>query len=99
PGPGFVALILLECLERDDQHALRSTRPETRIDVVERTRGGRDAERCAHPAWEAIEIFVGAERLSPVRGTPLPGRMKVDDVEIGGVGQRMAAEPPKAGDD
>ena len=36
PGPGFLALIALERVERDDQHALGALGPEPRIDVVER---------------------------------------------------------------
>ena len=95
PGPGLVALVALERVERDDEHALRAFGPKPRVDLVERPGGRRDAERRRDPAREPIEIIVGPSGLAPSDGARRRG-VQIDDVEIGRVGQRAAAEPAKA---
>ena len=59
-----------------------------------RRRSARSKPR--YPAREAIEIVVCAKRLFAVRLTAVRPRVKVDDVEVGRVGQRVAAEPTQS---
>ena len=47
------ALILLERIERDREHALRALRPEPGVDLVERAGRGRDRQRRASPGSPA----------------------------------------------
>ena len=97
PRPRFVALILLEGIERNDEHSLGPSGSEPGVDIVERPRSRRDAQRGRHPAREAIEIIVGPERPSAVRNTVLR-RVQIDDVEVRGMSERMAAEAPESED-
>ena len=87
PGPRFLALVALERLKRDDQHALGPFRAKPRINLVERTGCGGDAERSGNSAGEAIEIVVGTERPLAVGNAAPGGTMQVDDVEVRRVGE------------
>src|SRR5436189_4202415 len=99
PSPGFIALVALEGVEGDDEHALGAFGPEPKVDVVERTCRGWDAQRSRNAACQAVEIIVGAKRLRPVRNGSGRGAVKIDQVKIGRVGQRATAKPAEAQDD
>src|SRR5690348_5567509 len=96
PCPCVMPLIFLEGLERHDPHSSRPTGAKPDVDVVERTCGRRHAECCRHPAREPVEIVVRSERLWASRYTARVSRMQVDDVEVGGLGEGVAAEPPQS---
>src|SRR6185312_3400702 len=98
PRPCLFALVAFERIERDYEHALRAFGPKPNVDVVQRAGGGGDAERRRHPRRKAIEIVVGAERLSPVGCAALDCGVQIDHVEVGGVRERMAAWSAKAED-
>src|SRR6476646_1088552 len=95
PRPGFFALVALERVERDDEHALRSFGPEPRVHVVKRAGGRRHAERRGDPARQAVEIVIRAERLWAVRSPFGSSRMQINEVEVGGVRQLAPSQPAK----
>ena len=52
-------------------------------------------KRRGDPARQPVEIVVGSERFATVGHAAFGRRVQVDHVEVGRVGQRMAAEPSK----
>ena len=75
------------------EHAGPAARPKARVDLVKGSGSGRDAHRGGHAIGEAVEIIVGPEWLIAVRHRSFGRCMQVDDVEVGGVGERVPTEP------
>src|SRR3982751_5357483 len=92
PGPRLVPLIFLERLKGDDDHAFGAFGSKSRVDLVERACGCRNAERRRHTACKAIEIIIWPQRLRAIRCASLMRGMKIDEVEVRCVRQRVSAE-------
>src|SRR5438046_5698057 len=95
PGPRPDPLILVEGIQRDDDHPLGALGSQASIDIIERTSRSRHTESRRQPARETIEIIVRTKRLGTVRRAALAGRVQVDDIKVGCVCEGAAAEAPK----
>src|SRR5579859_2352672 len=96
PRPSFLALIALERFERDDKHPFRALRPQPRVNFVKRARRRRHAERCRQAAGEPVEIIVWTEWFVAIRHSSCSGSVQIDEIKVGGVRQRMTAEPSQS---
>ena len=95
PGPGILALIALEAAQAYRDRPLRAGGTQPHIDLIQRARRRRDRQRGDDPLRQAIEIERRAERAGTVALTGVLTRKKKDQIEIGGMGQRAAAQPPE----
>ena len=99
PGPGLVLLVSGEGGQRHREHALGALRAQPRVDVVERPGGGADAQRRGDPAGEAVVIIGRDQRFRAVAARAVGRVEQINEVEVGGMGQRLAAQPPEREDD
>ena len=98
PGPGALALVAGKALQRDHQRPLRPRRPQPRVDFVEGARGGRHRQRRGHPLRQPVVVEHRPKRLGPVRFRAIVAGEEIDDVEVGGVGEQPATQPPERHD-
>ena len=82
PGPGILALIAPEAIERDRQRTLRARGPQARIDLVQRPRGCWNGEGVSNTLGQPVEIMGGAERLGAIGFDRKIAGEKKDQVEI-----------------